>query len=150
LLEKKHPLPWFTQFEYLFHYSTLWVLKESIRNKNVIYTTSTFAKLGVISNLFSFLYTPCIGKYNKHTCREVSPRGEFGKLPATRGASNSGLTEPASMFGFYTIHIVALFDKIIDVLSTFSGPKNHWALNTSLSTSRLPLLHALFGFLHSQ
>ena len=56
--------------------------------------------------------------YNKHTCREVSPgldaprvavsfpnspseRGEFGKLPATRGASNPGLTEPASMFGFY-------------------------------------------------
>ncbi len=42
--------------------------------------------------------------YNKHTCREVSPgldaprvayrakRGEFGKLPATRGASNPGLT----------------------------------------------------------
>jgi hypothetical protein len=24
-------------------------------------------------------------------------RGEFGKLPATRGASNSGLTEPASI-----------------------------------------------------
>jgi hypothetical protein len=28
-------------------------------------------------------------------------RGGFGKLPATRGASNPGLTEPASMFGFY-------------------------------------------------
>jgi hypothetical protein len=39
--------------------------------------------------------------YNKHTCREVSPGLE---LPATRGASNPGLTEPASMFGFYPIH----------------------------------------------
>ncbi len=48
--------------------------------------------------------------YNKPTCREVSPGLDaprvgwlevFGKLPATRGASNSGLTEPASMFGFY-------------------------------------------------
>jgi hypothetical protein len=28
-------------------------------------------------------------------------RGGFGKLPATRGASNPGLAEPASMFGFY-------------------------------------------------
>ena len=28
--------------------------------------------------------------YNKHICREVS-----GNLPATQGASNSGLTEPA-------------------------------------------------------
>jgi hypothetical protein len=33
--------------------------------------------------------------------RWVRERGEFGKLPATRGASNPGLTEPASMFGFY-------------------------------------------------
>jgi hypothetical protein len=58
--------------------------------------------------------------YNKHTvlAGSVSPgldpprvagsfrthrakRGEFGKLPAIRGASNPGLTEPASMFGFY-------------------------------------------------
>ena len=42
------------------------------------------------------------GLYKEHTCREVSPgldaprdraeRGEFGKLPATQGASNPGLT----------------------------------------------------------
>ncbi len=35
----------------------------------------------------------------QHTYR--AKRGEFGKLPATRGASNLGLTEPASMFSFY-------------------------------------------------
>ena len=51
-------------------------------------------------------HTSAGGFYNKHTCREVSPEldaslGEFGKLPATRGASNPGLTEPTSMFGFY-------------------------------------------------
>jgi hypothetical protein len=38
LLEKKRPPPWFTkfEFEYFFYYSTLWVLKESIYNKNLI------------------------------------------------------------------------------------------------------------------
>jgi hypothetical protein len=49
-----------------------------------------------------------LGLYNKHTCREVSPgldaprvAGSFPNSPSERGASNPGLTEPASMFGFY-------------------------------------------------
>ena len=41
------------------------------------------------------------GLYNKHTCREVSPGLDAPRVAATRGASNPGLTEPASMFGFY-------------------------------------------------
>jgi hypothetical protein len=82
--------------------------------------------------------------YITKSCREVTqgldaPRvagsfpnlpskvGKFGKLPATLGASNPGLTEPASMFGFYpihrAIHMVALCDIFVDVLSTFSQPK---------------------------
>jgi hypothetical protein len=106
--------------------------------------------------------------YNKHTCREVSPgldargwldvsrtyrakRGDFGKLPATRCRSNPGLTEPENMFGFYpihrAIHSVALCDIFVDVLSTFSRPKKSMgSYNTSLSTSRLTLLHFFFGF----
>ena len=40
---------------------------------------------------------------------------------------NPGLTEPASMFGFYpihrAIHIVAFRDIFVDVLSTFSRAK---------------------------
>jgi hypothetical protein len=79
-------------------------------------------------------------------------RGEFGKLPATRGAFNPGLTEPANTFGFYPIHraihtFVALHDIFVHVLSTFSGQKYRWALNTSLSTSSLPLLHFSFGYI---
>ena len=53
-------------------------------------------------------------------------RGEFGKLPATRGASNPELTEPASMFGFIhrAMHIfVALRDIFVVVLSTYFMPK---------------------------
>ena len=44
---------------------------------------------------------------------------------------------------------VALRDIFVDVLSTFSRPQKHWALNTSLSTSRLPLLHFFFCFFFS-
>ena len=84
---------------------------------------------------------PAYTSYNKHTCSKVSP-----------GLDVQSRTHlPASVFGFYPIHraihiFVALRDIFVDVLSTFSRPKNHWALNTSLSTSRLPLLHFFFGF----
>jgi hypothetical protein len=55
-------------------------------------------------------------------------QGEFGKLPATQGASNPGLTKPASMVGFYPIHraihiFVALHNIFVHVLSTFFRPK---------------------------
>ena len=42
------------------------------------------------------------------------------ELPATRGASITAHTEPASMFNFYPIHIIALCDIVVDVLSTSS------------------------------
>jgi hypothetical protein len=126
LLEKKHPPPVLHNLSIFFnipHYGYS-------RNRYVTKTWYHEHFCEIESNFKSvqlFIYI-LYGKYNKHTCREVSLGGEFGKLPATRGASNSGLTEPASMFGFYTIHIVALCDIFIDVLSTFSGPKYHWAL----------------------
>jgi hypothetical protein len=44
--------------------------------------------------------TPGLGDYLT-TCTVRAKRGGLEKLPATRGASNPGLTEPASMFGFY-------------------------------------------------
>jgi hypothetical protein len=76
------------------------------------------------------------------------------KLPATRGASKPGLTESASTFGFYLIHraihlFVALRDNYIRrcFVNIFTAKRiTAWALNTSLSTSRLPLLPFFFGF----
>jgi hypothetical protein len=73
---------------------------------------------------------------------------EFGKLPATRGASNPWLIEPASMFGFYPIHIVALCDIFVDVFSSFSWPKKITALLILLYL-RLDYLYCIFLFGYS-
>ena len=70
-------------------------------------------RIKFFSILFSILPKWHVIK-TKHTCRfgesgigrtsggwkfpELTSLGEFGKLPATRCASNPGLTEPASMF----------------------------------------------------
>ena len=44
----------------------------------------------------------------------------------------------------YTVSLFAIYSSMF--CQHFLGQKNQWALNTSLSTSRLPLLHFFFGF----
>jgi hypothetical protein len=65
---------------------------------------------------------------------------------------NPGLTEPASMFGFYpihrAIHIVALCDIFVYVLSTFSGPKINGLL--ILLYLRLDYLYCIFSLVFLQ
>ena len=43
---------------------------------------------------YIYLYLGWLEVFRTH----LASLGEFGKLPATLGASNPGLTEPASMF----------------------------------------------------
>jgi hypothetical protein len=70
LLEKKHP-PGLHNLSssIFFHYSTLWVLKESIYNKTLI-PRAVFAKLRAISNYF--FDTPCIVETKSNPNLQVS------------------------------------------------------------------------------
>jgi hypothetical protein len=74
---EKHPLPWFTKFEFEKLFPLFYIVSTQ---RNYIYkkldTNSCFAKLRAISNLFSFFYTPCMASdrnKDEEKVKQVAP-----------------------------------------------------------------------------